>query len=98
MMLTPARAARGPICASRARIDIAGDDLALVSHVRRQRQRLAARARRKIEDALAGPRVCKQCRDLRRFILEFERALFEHVVLPQRREAFPDGMRMANGE
>jgi hypothetical protein len=87
--------ARAELCET-ARIDIAGDEEPPVFHVGGQRQRLAAGARREIENAFARPRAREQRRDLRRFVLEFEEAQFEHLVLAQRREAVAGGD--ANGE
>ena len=88
MIVAPARAgARGELLQGRL-ADVAGDDLALVLHRGRERQRLAAGAGRKIEHALAGLRRAQQRRDLRRLVLEFEGAAFEHGAAAEFGRAF----------
>ncbi len=74
---TPARSSRAWIGDKAALVGVGREDLARVLHHRRQRQRLAAAARAKVDHLLAGLGTGEQRRQLRAFILDFNAALDE---------------------
>ena len=81
-LLAPARRSRSAARSSRRADDVAGDELAAISHGRRQRQGLAAGAGAEIDDAHARPRIDQERRELRALVLHLDEPVAEAVERP----------------